>query len=116
MPGGPLGGVGAAIATSITLSAWGLWRVAEVWWLVRCFPFTMSSMLLLTGSILGVGLIHTCFAHASVSLRVLATGTLILVYFFGARRLVTPQDRALINQLKNRKPQTMPPDHSPNDT
>ena len=34
------GTLGAAMATSITLATWSLWRLGEAWYLLRCFPFT----------------------------------------------------------------------------
>ena len=47
----PMYGIlGAALATAITLAAWGLWRVVEVWHLLRCFPFTVRSGGLLLGT------------------------------------------------------------------
>ena len=48
------GGVGAAIATSASLSAWSLWRVVEVYWLTRCWPFSWRTGGLLA-LILGCG-------------------------------------------------------------
>ena len=40
------GTMGAAISTSITLGLWSVWRLIEIWHLMRCFPFTKISFLL----------------------------------------------------------------------
>ncbi|MBM74415.1 MAG: hypothetical protein CMK59_03370 [Proteobacteria bacterium] len=45
------GGLGAAIATSTTIVLWSLWRLVEVWILLRCFPFSKKSLGLLAASI-----------------------------------------------------------------
>jgi O-antigen/teichoic acid export membrane protein len=38
------GGLGAAAATAITLAAWSLWRLVEVWHIHRCFPFSPRTL------------------------------------------------------------------------
>ncbi|MCB9766074.1 MAG: flippase [Alphaproteobacteria bacterium] len=39
-----LGFVGAAMATGVTLALWSLWRVAQVWWLMRCQAFSPRAL------------------------------------------------------------------------
>jgi O-antigen/teichoic acid export membrane protein len=40
------GAIGAAISTSTTLALWSLWRLVEIWHLMRCFPFSKVTFLL----------------------------------------------------------------------
>lgn len=40
------GAVGAAVATSTTLGLWSLWRLIEIWHLMRCFPFSRTTFFL----------------------------------------------------------------------
>jgi O-antigen/teichoic acid export membrane protein len=37
------GAIGAAISTATTLALWSLWRLVEIWHLMRCFPFSKIS-------------------------------------------------------------------------
>lgn len=37
------GAIGAAISTATTLALWSLWRLVEIWHLMRCFPFSKAS-------------------------------------------------------------------------
>jgi len=100
------GVVGAAIATSITLASWGLWRVAEVWWLLRCFPFTLKTGGVLCLSIAGVALVATICSDSSTLVRVVSTGMLLVGYLWVARLLITSQDRQFIAQMTKRSTST----------
>ena len=44
------GNLGAAMATSVTLIVWSMWRLIEVKWLLNCFPFHKINLLLLGGA------------------------------------------------------------------
>ena len=37
------GAIGAAISTATTLALWSLWRLVEIWHLMKCFPFSKAS-------------------------------------------------------------------------
>lgn len=37
------GAMGAAISTATTLALWSLWRLVEIWHIMRCFPFSKTS-------------------------------------------------------------------------
>jgi O-antigen/teichoic acid export membrane protein len=57
-----MGAEGAAWATGITLAAWSVWRVVEVRWLLKCFPFDWRSAVVL-GVAAGSGLAAAFFGH-----------------------------------------------------
>ena len=40
------------MATSITLIVWSMWRLVEVKWLLKCFPFHKINLLLIGGAVL----------------------------------------------------------------
>lgn len=98
-----MGAVGAAWATGITLAAWSLWRVAEVRWLLGCFPFDLRSVgIIAAATSLGLGA-RLVGAGASTPARLgLTLGALVVL---GALALVvsrTPEDRALLARVKRR--------------
>ena len=97
------GGVGAAWATAITLSAWGLWRVVEVWFLLRCFPFTVRSVGLLLGTIGGMAAVHFTTHDASLPVRLTAVGGLLLTYAIAARKFgYMTEDQEILKRVKDR--------------
>ena len=73
------GGMGAAWAGAFTLSAWSIWRLAEVWWLLRCWPFDARTLTLLCVATIGGLGVHHGLPAESLWLKVLATFGLILV-------------------------------------
>ncbi|HCH64929.1 MAG TPA: hypothetical protein DFR83_19140 [Deltaproteobacteria bacterium] len=97
------GAEGAAWATGITLAAWSIWRVAEVRWLLGCFPFDWRSGLIMAVAVMaGVG---TAFVGVDATLwtrlLLLAGGLLLLL---GTVWTVsrTEADRALVSRVTAR--------------
>ncbi len=89
------GALGAAAATGATLAAWSLWRVVEVWFMLRCFPFDLRTTLLM--AVAGGGGAALFLADLAPAPRV--GGTVVLLLVFGALALTvgrTPEDRALL--------------------
>ncbi|MFT5684846.1 MAG: O-antigen/teichoic acid export membrane protein [Myxococcota bacterium] len=98
-----LGGIGAAWATAITLSAWGLWRVVEVWHLLKCFPFTVRSIGLLLGSAAAMAGVHFATTDASITLRIAAVVGLLMAYAVAARLFgYMPEDQEILERVKKR--------------
>lgn len=97
------GALGAALATGITLAAWSLWRVVEVWWMLRCFPFGWRSVLLmLVAGVGGAGLALGGAGWPTMH-RVLAASALgvgFLAVALGVGR--TPEDEAVIGRVQQR--------------
>ena len=97
------GALGAACATGLTLAAWSLWRVAEVWFLLRCFPFGWRSLgLLLLSAIGGAGLLWAGEDWA-LGVRIGAAAGLG-VGFLGVSAFLarTPEDRAVLDRVAGR--------------
>lgn len=97
------GGMGAAWAGAITLSAWSIWRLGEVWWMLRCFPFDRRTLLLMAVAAVGAGAIRFGLPPGALLLR---AGALAGV-FVGIGLLVvvqgqTTEDAALLQRVKGR--------------
>jgi O-antigen/teichoic acid export membrane protein len=95
------GAIGAAMATGITLAAWSLWRVVEVWFLLRCFPFDRRSLILLASGLVGAGAIHLGMSESGVVLRFGATSALVLG--FGAMAWTVgrgPEDEVVLSRIR----------------
>jgi O-antigen/teichoic acid export membrane protein len=75
------GSIGAAAATSITLAAWSLWRLIEIWWLLKCFPFSKSSFILLLYSIGGTTGLHFLLMDQGLPYRIIGVCVFIFVFF-----------------------------------
>lgn len=97
------GALGAAMATGLTLAAWSLWRVVEVWFMLRCFPFGWRTLLLmLVAGIGGAGLV---VGGAGWPLSTRIATTLALGLVFGGVALAvgrTPEDRAVMARVRGR--------------
>lgn len=88
------GPVGAAAASALTLSAWSIWRLAEVWHLLRCFPFDRESLLLIVVSLGGALSIR--LGIDGLAARVAATALLIGGFLvLGVLRAQSPEDAAI---------------------
>ena len=72
------GNLGAAMATSITLIVWSMWRLVEVKWLLNCFPFHKINLLLLGGAILLSTTIKFSIQDSNLWIRLPVTGILIV--------------------------------------
>jgi O-antigen/teichoic acid export membrane protein len=96
------GAMGAALATGSTLALWSLWRVVEVRWLLKCFPFGARGMLLLGIATLGgVGVQALTDGHALLP-RMGATA-LLLVFLVAAGTLGrSPDDDAVLARIRTR--------------
>ena len=95
--------IGAAMATSVTIAAWALWRVIEVWWLLKCFPFTLRTGGLLLVAGICTLTVHLTTADASIPIRILGTSLALVghglaVWIFGR----TPADDAVVGKFKRR--------------
>ena len=88
------GPMGAATASALTLSIWSLWRLGEVWHLLRCFPFDRASLGLLGLAAGGSLLIH--LADLGILARVGAAALLLTLCGLAAARSARgPQDEAI---------------------
>lgn len=82
------GYTGASIATAITLFAWSGWRVAQVWWLMRCQAFSPRSLALLAVSValalLGrqLALERVLWLQAAITIGAVLV-FLVFAWFFG---------------------------------
>ena len=72
------GNIGAAMATSITLIVWSMWRLVEVKWLIKCFPFHKINLLLIGGAVLFSTTIKLSIQDSSLWIRLPVTGLLII--------------------------------------
>jgi O-antigen/teichoic acid export membrane protein len=94
------GGAGAAWAGALTLAAWSLWRLAEVWWLLRCWPFDGRTLIVL--GLAGAGGLGLELGLPIDALGLRVGGALGLLLALGA--LVrwqprTPEDEAVLGGL-----------------
>lgn len=97
------GSKGAAIATASTLVLWSLWRLIEVWYISRCFPFDTKILLLLFSStILNLGLL---FYGEEWDMWLRIGSTVLLLsgfYFYTVKILLSPSDMTVGRTLKSR--------------
>jgi O-antigen/teichoic acid export membrane protein len=97
------GGLGAAIATSITIALWSLWRVIEVWYLLRCFPFSLSSGLFLLASLLSTLLLYPLLEAQPEPIRVLSSLLLAGAFVLASLKWgMDAEDHALLNPIKKK--------------
>jgi O-antigen/teichoic acid export membrane protein len=94
------GGAGAAWAGALTLAAWSIWRLAEVWWLLRCWPFDGRTLIVL--GLAGAGGLGLQLGLPVDALGLRVGGALGLLLALGA--LVrwqprTPEDEAVLGGL-----------------
>jgi len=95
--------LGAATASCVAISLWPLLRLIEVWWLMRCFPFTWRTALVAGSAIAGGVAIHTTMGDAGLWVRIAATSSLILawtglVWMCGR----TPEDQVIFDTVRAR--------------
>jgi O-antigen/teichoic acid export membrane protein len=97
------GAIGAAIATASTLFSWSIWRLAEVWWISKCFPFDRHTLLLLVFSTaLTLGLTwagHDLSLKLNILCAILVLGAF---YAYSVFRLLEPSDMAIGQQIKSK--------------
>lgn len=88
--------IGAAMGTTITLSAWSVWRLIEVWHLFRLSP--ISRRTLLVGGVCGgtLGGLVWLTAGSGVGLRVGVTAAFLLAYVAFVYAFGREADDALI--------------------
>jgi O-antigen/teichoic acid export membrane protein len=93
--------LGAATASSIAISLWPLMRLIEVWWLMKCWPFTFRTGLIAGSAIAGGLAIHDLTAGMDLLARsgacaglVLAWATLVLL--LGR----TPEDQVVYDTVR----------------
>lgn len=82
------GFTGASVATAITLVAWSGWRIAQVWWLMRCQAFSLRSLGLLGVSVAVALLGRGLAVDRAMWLQATVTTASVLVFaafawFFG---------------------------------
>ena len=97
------GNIGAAMATSITLIVWSMWRLVEVKWLLKCFPFHKINLLLLAGAVLFSTTIKLSIQDSSLWIRLPVTGTLIvgfigLAFWLGRE----PEDDDILDTVRKK--------------
>ena len=101
------------MATSITLSVWSFWRLGEAWFLLRCFPFSKTTIsMFVTAVVLGLTL-KLSLEEQTIIWRVLITGSsvttfLIASWYLGKQeeddQLLKAVQRKL-NRLRNKEQQ-----------
>ena len=97
------GGMGAAWAGAITLSSWSAWRLIEVWWMLRCFPFDGRTLLVMAVAAAGAGAIRLGLPADSLALRAGALlGVFALIGVLVAVQGKTNEDAALIERVQRR--------------
>jgi len=93
------GSLGAAMATATTLAAWSLWRLGEVWLLLRCFPFsgrTLGLLGLAAAGAAGLRLFDLdLWARLPLTMGLLAAFA-AAVWAFGR----TPDDAVVVDKFK----------------
>jgi O-antigen/teichoic acid export membrane protein len=94
------GAMGAAMATGFTLAAWSLWRVVEVWFLLRCFPFDVRSLGLMGAGLVGAAGVHLGLGEASTWIRAGGTGVLLLGFLALAWALRGPEDDVVLDRVR----------------
>lgn len=95
------GAIGAALATASTLFSWSIWRLVEVWWISKCFPFDRHTLLLMViSTLITLGLVWT--GHdSSLTLNILsALFVLGSFYSYALFRLLEPSDMAIGQHIK----------------
>ena len=78
------GSIGAATATSITLAAWSLWRLIEIWWLLKCFPFSKTSFVLMVVAAAGGSGIY--FMALEQMVHLVSVLAFVCIFFVSAFR------------------------------
>ena len=99
------GSIGAAISTSITLGLWSLWRLVEIWHLLRCFPFTKYTgglFFLSLSSALGL---HFLLSESSMLVRlpivlVLCTLLMLRSFYFGSEEADKEIKEKILRKIK----------------
>ncbi len=95
--------LGAAAASSIAISLWPLMRLVEVWWLMRCWPFTLRTALIAGSAIAGGLGVHQATAGLGLWERGAATAGLILLWAAGVWGLGrTPEDQVVYDTVRAR--------------
>ena len=95
------GALGAAMATGLTLASWSLWRVVEVWFLLRCFPFDYRSLVLMGVAAMGTVGVEFGLDGAGLIVRTVATTGLILAFWVLAFTWASgPEDEAVVGRVR----------------
>ncbi len=95
------GSLGAATATGLTLAVWSLWRLAEVRWLLGCFPFSGRTLGLM--AIAGTGGVGIWALDLPQLTRVPATLGLLGLFYGGVWVFGrTPDDAMVVDRLKKK--------------
>ena len=95
------GNLGAAIATGTTLALWALWRVAEVRWLLGCFPFDGRTAGLI--AFLATGGVGVYLLHLPMLARIPVTFLLVAAFFAVVWRFGrTPDDAVVVDRFRRR--------------
>ena len=85
--------VGAAMASSVAISLWPIMRLVEVWWLMKCWPFTLRTLLIAGTAIAGGLGVNALTEQLDLLSRCGATAGLIVVWASGVWLLGrTPED------------------------
>lgn len=97
------GGMGAAWAGAATLSAWSIWRLGEVWWMLRCFPFDGRTLVLMAVAGAGALLIRFGLTEAALGARAGALlGVFLVIGLLVAIQGKTTEDAALLQRVQRR--------------
>ena len=93
--------VGAAMASSAAISLWPIMRLVEVWWLMKCWPFTLRTLLIAGTAIAGGLGVSAMTEQLDLLSRCGATAGLILVWAGGVWLLGrTPEDTLVYDTVR----------------
>jgi len=97
------GALGASVATMVTLILWSLWRVAQVWRMLRCFPFTWGSVLLPLGTVLLAWALRAALQPMGLVVHGVATVLAPLLLVGGLWRYGrTPDDEVILAPIERK--------------
>ena len=97
------GNIGAAMATSITLIVWSMWRLVEAKWLLQCFPFHKINLILIGGAVLLATSVKFGIQDYGMWSRLLCSSTVIAIFMgialmFGRE----PEDDDIIDTMQRK--------------
>ncbi len=97
------GSIGAAMATSITLIIWSLWRLVEAKWLLNCFPFHKINLFLLGGAFLLATSIKFGIQGQTIWIRIPIVG-IVIIGFMGLALWLgrEPEDDDIIETIQQK--------------
>jgi O-antigen/teichoic acid export membrane protein len=96
-----MGQLGAAVASSVAIAAWSLWKLGTTWRLLGCFPFGRAAAGVVLSALLIGGLAWWLIGGASPAVRLGGTAVAVLAqigagWWFGRG----PEDAMLVARIR----------------